>query len=64
MNMWDTLHCGSLRSLESLLNVKEHSDPISFHVQATRRKRAKPKNINVKRAAPVETLKPHPSRKK
>jgi hypothetical protein len=39
-----SLTSGSLGSLESLLNVNEHSHPVSFHVQATRRKRAKPKN--------------------
>jgi hypothetical protein len=31
-----------------LLNVNEHSHPVSFHVQATRPKRAKPQNPHKK----------------
>jgi hypothetical protein len=71
MNMWDTLHVqcecayysltsGSLSSLESLLNVNEHSHPVSFHVQATRQKRAKPKTCsargNIKTAPKQEKI--------
>jgi hypothetical protein len=73
MNMWYilppyrwvccSLTSGSLSksSLESFAQRKLTFSS-RLYVQATRRKCAKPKNV--KRAAPVEILKPHPSRKK
>jgi hypothetical protein len=42
------------------LNVNEHSHPVSFHVQARQAQKPAQKNKNVKRATPVEILKPHP----
>jgi hypothetical protein len=67
--MWDTLHCaavlasGRLSSLESLLNVNEHSHSMCKQpAESAPRPKTRLKNKNVKRAAPVEILKPHPIR--
>jgi hypothetical protein len=42
-----------------LLNVNEHSHPVSFHVQATRRKRAKPKNQRKKQKCQKSNARGH-----